>query len=243
MSDAIRNARQNAGMTQKEVAQALNKAQTTITAWETGRAQPDASTIAELSRLFNVSSDYLLGLRRFSSEGVEGVIKDIFGDTLEKQPERNIRELSEILEEIKVSFFELNKISPDLIPRACDVIFSSVSAVSVMVDCYLDNFYVDFGNKTVNKMKELSPETFSTLMKQERLDYSSVEEVKEDLIRIMRIAQVHAFSTSVATLIKNRKNNERMLQLLAESLKNMMLENTLKDMNDVRNGGTEASAD
>ena len=56
---AIRNARVQAGFTQKEVAEALDKGQTTVASWETGRSQPDATTIIALSNLFHVSSDYL----------------------------------------------------------------------------------------------------------------------------------------------------------------------------------------
>lgn len=59
---AIRNARIGAGFTQKEVAEVFDKGQTTVASWETGRSQPDASTIIALSNLFHVSSDYLLGI-------------------------------------------------------------------------------------------------------------------------------------------------------------------------------------
>ena len=59
---AIRNARIGAGFTQKEVAEVFGKGQTTVASWETGRSQPDASTIIALSNLFHVSSDYLVGI-------------------------------------------------------------------------------------------------------------------------------------------------------------------------------------
>ena len=62
MVNNICRARLKAGLTQKQVASAVNKSQTTVAAWESGRAQPDAATIVKLSELFHVSSDYLLGI-------------------------------------------------------------------------------------------------------------------------------------------------------------------------------------
>lgn len=62
IATAIQKARLSSGLTQKQVATALDKSQTTVAAWETGRAQPSATTIVQLSELFNVSTDYLLGL-------------------------------------------------------------------------------------------------------------------------------------------------------------------------------------
>lgn len=59
---SIRRARLQAGFTQKDVASALGKGQTTVASWETGRSQPNAATIIFLANLFDVSSDYLLGI-------------------------------------------------------------------------------------------------------------------------------------------------------------------------------------
>lgn len=59
---SIRKSRLQAGLTQKDVASAVGKGQTTIASWETGRSQPDAATIIFLAALFDVSSDYLLGI-------------------------------------------------------------------------------------------------------------------------------------------------------------------------------------
>jgi len=35
--------------------------QTTVTAWETGKAEPSSSAVSKLADIFNVTNDYLLG--------------------------------------------------------------------------------------------------------------------------------------------------------------------------------------
>jgi len=57
----LKNARLNAGLTQKEVSLKLKRPQQTIAAWEVGRSQPDLDTLAELLRLYDVSANEFLG--------------------------------------------------------------------------------------------------------------------------------------------------------------------------------------
>lgn len=70
LSSNIRSARLRANLSQAELAKLLSKSQTTVAAWETGRSQPDASTIIRLCEILNISSDQLLGL---SAPGYENV--------------------------------------------------------------------------------------------------------------------------------------------------------------------------
>lgn len=58
----IRKLRLDSGLTQKELADILNVSQQTISQWENRSTVPDALTIISISKYFNVSSDYLLGL-------------------------------------------------------------------------------------------------------------------------------------------------------------------------------------
>lgn len=55
-------ARKAKKMTQKDVADILGIDRTTYGKYETGDSNPPTSTIAELCSIFQVSSDYLLGL-------------------------------------------------------------------------------------------------------------------------------------------------------------------------------------
>lgn len=49
-------------LTQKELAKKLNTSNSSVCDWEKGRSQPDLQTLANIATLFDVSTDYLLGL-------------------------------------------------------------------------------------------------------------------------------------------------------------------------------------
>lgn len=49
-------------MSQAELAKALNISASTVGMWETGKRMPSPDLIKSLSKLFGVSSDYLLGI-------------------------------------------------------------------------------------------------------------------------------------------------------------------------------------
>lgn len=48
--------------TQTELAQKLNTTQDTISLWELGKSYPDVLSVVNICKLFNITSDYLLGL-------------------------------------------------------------------------------------------------------------------------------------------------------------------------------------
>lgn len=54
--------RQEKGITQKQLAQAIGLVTASISSYETGGNYPSADIIIKLCRYFNVSSDYMLGL-------------------------------------------------------------------------------------------------------------------------------------------------------------------------------------
>ena len=58
----IKELRQEKGLTQAEVAKAINTSQRNIGRWENGENEPTASFIAQLAKYFGCSADYLLGL-------------------------------------------------------------------------------------------------------------------------------------------------------------------------------------
>ncbi|MDM8206278.1 helix-turn-helix transcriptional regulator [Ligilactobacillus salivarius] len=57
----IRDLRKLKKMSQSELAKVVGVSQTTVTAWETGKAEPSSSAISSLADYFNVTTDYLLG--------------------------------------------------------------------------------------------------------------------------------------------------------------------------------------
>ena len=57
----IRDLRKQRKMSQTELANILHVSQQTVTAWETGKAEPSSSAVANLADYFGVTTDYLLG--------------------------------------------------------------------------------------------------------------------------------------------------------------------------------------
>lgn len=61
LGDRLKQARKKAGLSQKEVAQAVNSTEKTISNYERDYRDPDTVTLSKLSDLYDVSTDYLLG--------------------------------------------------------------------------------------------------------------------------------------------------------------------------------------
>ncbi len=61
IGQVIKNSRLAAGLTQVQVAETLGRPQNTISAWEMGRAQPDANTLFELFQVLGRSVDEAFG--------------------------------------------------------------------------------------------------------------------------------------------------------------------------------------
>ncbi len=62
VADRIKQLRISNNMTQSDLAQKLNITRSSVNAWEMGISTPSTTYIVELSQLFKVSTDYLLGL-------------------------------------------------------------------------------------------------------------------------------------------------------------------------------------
>ena len=60
--DTIKALREQFGLSQSALAKKLGVTRSAVNAWEMGLSVPTAQYIVELSRLFQVSSDFLLGL-------------------------------------------------------------------------------------------------------------------------------------------------------------------------------------
>lgn len=60
LAEKILELRKKAGMSQEELAEKLNVSRQAVSRWEVGSAMPDASNVAQLSKLFGVTADYLL---------------------------------------------------------------------------------------------------------------------------------------------------------------------------------------
>ena len=58
----LKELRKEKGLTQKQLAVAVNTTDDSIFSWEKGRSQPAIETIRVLCYILDVSADYLLGL-------------------------------------------------------------------------------------------------------------------------------------------------------------------------------------
>lgn len=65
----LKNLRCELGLTQKQLADALSVSVSTLSHWECGYQEPSAKDIVRLAVIFEVSTDYLLGL-----ESVGGIV-------------------------------------------------------------------------------------------------------------------------------------------------------------------------
>lgn len=63
IAERIKQLRTSRHMTQTSLAKKLNITRSSVNAWEMGLSIPSTTYIVELSQLFQVSTDYLLGLK------------------------------------------------------------------------------------------------------------------------------------------------------------------------------------
>lgn len=78
ISDRIKSLRESRNWTQTELARRLNITRSGVNSWEQGLSTPSLASIIELSKVFSVSSDYLLELSDLDHINVSGLnINDI----------------------------------------------------------------------------------------------------------------------------------------------------------------------
>lgn len=73
LSKKIYELRLSFGWTQVQLAQKLGITKQTVSNWENDNIQPSIDMLVKLSKIFNVSTDYLLGLTPTNSINVDGL--------------------------------------------------------------------------------------------------------------------------------------------------------------------------
>ena len=73
IADTIRELRLARNWTQAELARRLGITRNGVNAWEQGLSTPSLASVIELSKVFSVSSDYLLGLTELDTISVAGL--------------------------------------------------------------------------------------------------------------------------------------------------------------------------
>lgn len=69
----IKKLRVKSGMTQTQLAKLMSVTRSSVNAWEMGISVPTAAKLVELSLLFHVSTDYLLGLEQKETIDLDGL--------------------------------------------------------------------------------------------------------------------------------------------------------------------------
>ncbi len=73
VADRIKQLRENAGLSQAALAKQLGITRSSVNAWEMGITAPSTQYIVELSAIFKVSTDYLLGVPATVTIDVSGL--------------------------------------------------------------------------------------------------------------------------------------------------------------------------
>ena len=75
-AERIKTIREREGMTQSMLAKKLGITRSSVNAWEMGISTPSTPYIVELARIFNVSTDYLLGIESTATISIDGLDED-----------------------------------------------------------------------------------------------------------------------------------------------------------------------
>lgn len=73
LGSRINELRQSFGWNQVELASKINVTKQTVSNWENENIQPSIEMLVRLSKVFNVSTDYLLGLDNVPRISIEGL--------------------------------------------------------------------------------------------------------------------------------------------------------------------------
>lgn len=73
VAERIKNLREQHSMTQASLAKRLGITRSSVNAWEMGISVPSTQYIVELANIFQVSTDFLLGLNTSSTISVAGL--------------------------------------------------------------------------------------------------------------------------------------------------------------------------
>ena len=64
IGDNIRELRKEKNLSQTQLAKLLFLSQDTISLWERNKSLPDVNSLIKMTKIFNVSSDYILGIEK-----------------------------------------------------------------------------------------------------------------------------------------------------------------------------------
>ena len=87
--EKLHRLRRERGLSQEALAAELGVSRQAVSRWELGEVVPDTANVLAVSRIFGVSTDYLLGLERLTTVDVTGLA------------DRDVAVLAELAERLK----------------------------------------------------------------------------------------------------------------------------------------------
>ena len=72
-AERIKALREARGWTQAELARRMNITRNGVNSWEQGLSMPSPACLVDLSKVFSVSTDYLLGVEQLETVNVTGL--------------------------------------------------------------------------------------------------------------------------------------------------------------------------
>lgn len=69
----LKKLRESKGWTQAELGKRMGITRASVNAWEMGISNPSTDYLVELAKIFQVSSDYILGLQETSNLNINGL--------------------------------------------------------------------------------------------------------------------------------------------------------------------------
>ncbi|WP_167959049.1 helix-turn-helix domain-containing protein [Anaerosporobacter faecicola] len=121
--------RKREGMSQEELAEKLNISRQSVSRWEVGTAQPDASNILQLSKIFDVTTDYLLHEEYESDEDIPRVKEAQVNFDDQKRRYKILVLIAAISFTIATVTFWMSTVCYDLTQNYMLAILNAVSAV------------------------------------------------------------------------------------------------------------------
>lgn len=100
--------REERGLTQRELSKILHISNSSISAYETGARIPNIEVLVELSKYFNVTTDYLLGIsicntspEILAEEFIDGVSVEAVLQNLKALPPTRRRAISQVISDMR----------------------------------------------------------------------------------------------------------------------------------------------
>lgn len=76
ISEKIKGLREQIGISQAQLAKRLDVTRSSVNAWEMGLSTPTTQYVADMAKIFHISTDYLLGLQEEPSISLRGYTKE-----------------------------------------------------------------------------------------------------------------------------------------------------------------------